>query len=79
MTLEWDEDGLEGLQRQLEMQFSDGLQVPLDGSEEDAIRSVTDQLRIMGVMSNDEEVVKIVRKPRDSEGGAGYHDQPREV
>ena len=36
--------GMERLQRELEEKFLGGLQVPKGGSEEDAVRSVRDQL-----------------------------------
>lgn len=66
MGLEWNEDGLSELQRQLEEQFSGGLDVPLGGSEEDAIRSVKEQLDAMGVTPNDAEIAKIVHDVRES-------------
>jgi len=41
--------GMERLQRELEEKFLGGLQVPKGGSEEDAVRSVRDQLEQLGV------------------------------
>jgi hypothetical protein len=64
--LEWNKDGLSELQRQLEEQFSGGVNVPLGGSEEDAIRSVKEQLHAMGVTPNDAEIARIVRGVRES-------------
>ncbi len=48
-----------------ESQFAD-LRVPLGGSEDEAIRSVTEQLTSMGVTPNEAPVQKIVRQARDS-------------
>lgn len=52
------------LEQDLQHQFSAGIQIPLGGSEEDAIRSVKDQLEGMGVKPNDSEVEKMVRDRR---------------
>jgi hypothetical protein len=57
--------GMEQLQRDLEEKFSGGVQVPLDGSEEDAVRSVIEQLQSMGVTPNDANVREIVRQARN--------------
>jgi hypothetical protein len=57
--------GMDKLQRDLEKQFSGGIEIPLDGSEEDAIRSVKDQLKEMGATPNDSEVEKLVRDARN--------------
>jgi hypothetical protein len=57
--------GMDKLQRDLEEQFSAGIQIPADGSEDDAIRSVKDQLEQMGVTPNDSEVRKMVRDVRN--------------
>jgi hypothetical protein len=48
-------------QRDLEEKFSAVIQIPLDGPEDDAVRSVKDQLKNMGVTPNDSEVEKMVR------------------
>jgi hypothetical protein len=63
---EINEAGMREFERQLEKQFSAGIQIPLGGSEDDAIRSVKDQLKKMGVTPNDAEVEKMVR---DARGG----------
>jgi hypothetical protein len=57
--------GMKKLERDLEKQFSGGIQIPLDGSEAEAIRSVKDQLNNMGVTPNDSEVQKMVRDARE--------------
>jgi hypothetical protein len=57
--------GMDKLQRDLEEQFSAGIQIPADGSEDDAIRSVNYQLEQRGVTPNDSEVRKIVRDVRN--------------
>ena len=57
--------GMDKLQRDLEKQFSGGIQIPLEGSEEDAVRSVKDQLKKMGATPNDSEVEKMVRDARN--------------
>jgi uncharacterized protein YpuA (DUF1002 family) len=56
--------GMDKLRQELEQQFSAGVQIPLEGTEEDAIRSVKDQLKNMGVTPNDAEVERIVRNAR---------------
>ena len=56
--------GMERLQRELEEKFLGGLQVPKGGSEEDAVRSVRDQLEQLGVQPNGAEVRKMVREVR---------------
>jgi hypothetical protein len=62
------QDRMETLQRELEKRFSEGIQIPLDGSEAEAIQSVKDQLRSMGVTPNDDsEIQKIVRDARGGE------------
>lgn len=66
MGLEWNDGGFEEFERQLNEQFSDGVKVPLDGSEVDAIRSVKEQLEAMGAEPNDLEVGKMVREVRES-------------
>ncbi|QEM47170.1 hypothetical protein [Mycolicibacterium grossiae] len=63
-------DGLKRLQENLEGQFSGGLQVPLGGSEEEAVASVRQQLVELGVTPNDEEVVRVVRDVRAQQGAA---------
>jgi hypothetical protein len=66
VDLEWNDDGLEKLQRQLEEQFSGGIEAPLGGSEEDAVRSVKEQLVAMGTAPNDAEIAKMVREVREA-------------
>jgi hypothetical protein len=61
---EINEEGMREFERQLEKQFSAGIQIPLDGSEDEAIRSVKDQLKKMGLTPNDAEVEKMVRGAR---------------
>ena len=56
---------MEKLERYLQEEFCAGVQIPLDGSESEAIRSVRDQLTTMGVTPNDSEVEKIVRNARN--------------
>jgi hypothetical protein len=58
--------GMQKLARDLEKKFSAGIRIPLDGSEADAIRSVKDQLKEMGLAPNDAEVEKYVRDARQS-------------
>lgn len=56
--------GMEKLQRDLDDTFSGGIQVPTGGAEADAIASVTDQLRQMGVTPDDAAVEQMVRDAR---------------
>jgi hypothetical protein len=65
MDFKVNKDGMNELQRQLEEQFSAGVQVPLGGSEEDAIQSVKDQIVGMGAAPNDAEVERLVRNARN--------------
>lgn len=54
------------IERQLEERFADGLRVPLDVSEAEAVQSVKDQLMRMGVTPNDDsEIQRIVRQARE--------------
>ena len=64
VRFEWNEDGLQKLERQLQEQFSGGINVPLEGSEDDAIRSVIDQLTAMGVTPNEAAIAEKVREVR---------------
>jgi hypothetical protein len=64
MGFEWNNDGLEKLQRQLQEQFSGGVDIPLDGSEDEAIWSVINQLQGKGLTTNDAEIAKWVRDHR---------------
>lgn len=57
-------EGMEKLQRDLEKQFSDGIHIPLEGSEEDAVQSVKDQLTKMGATPDDTNIRKVVRDAR---------------
>lgn len=63
---EINEEGMQQLERQLQERLSPGIQVPLAGSEADAIESVKEQLRGMGAEPNDAEVAKIVRNAREA-------------
>jgi hypothetical protein len=49
MEIEWNEDGLAEFERQVKDQLSGDVEVPLDGSEDDAIRSVIQQLQSKGL------------------------------
>jgi hypothetical protein len=61
------QDRMANLKRELEERFADGLQVPLNVSEAEAIQSVKDQLMSMGVTPNDDsEIQKIVRQAREA-------------
>lgn len=64
VRFEWNEDGLQKLERQLQEQFSGGLNIPLEGSEDDAIRSVIDQLTAMGATPNEAAIAQKVREVR---------------
>ncbi|WP_062894950.1 hypothetical protein [Mycobacterium avium] len=65
-NFELNKAGIEQFERDLQERFSAGIQIPLGGSEDDAIRSVKDQLEKMGVTPNDSEVQKLVREARES-------------
>ncbi len=58
--------GMKKLVRDVEKRVSKGIQIPLDGSEDEAIRSVKDQLKKMGLTPNDSEVRRLVRDRRNS-------------
>lgn len=58
--------GMAKLQRDLEKQFSAGIQIPLGGTESDAIDEVKKQMKDMGITPNDAEVRKLVQKHRGS-------------
>ncbi len=53
---EFNKAGMKKLEDDLIEQFPAGIRIPLDGSEDAAIRSVTDQLAQMGVMPNESEI-----------------------
>jgi hypothetical protein len=55
--------GMRKLERDLQKQVP-GVHVPLDGSEDAAVRSVKDQLKKMGTAPNDANVRKMVREAR---------------
>lgn len=63
---EINEAGIEKLTHDLEQRFSAGIQIPLEGSEADAIRSVKEQLEKMGLTPDDSAVEKLVREARES-------------
>jgi hypothetical protein len=52
---------MEQLQRDLEQRFPAGVQVPLDGTEEDAVASVRSQIIAMGAEPDDEAIAEIIR------------------
>lgn len=52
------------LQRDLAKQFSAGIQIPLDGTEAEAIDEVKKQMKAMGITPNDAEVRKLIQKHR---------------
>ena len=56
--------GMKKLEGDLEKKSSGGLQVLSRGAEEEAVRSLQDQLKKMGVTPNDSEVRKMVRDAR---------------
>ncbi|MGV0716190.1 hypothetical protein ABQE93_12370 [Mycolicibacterium sp. XJ662] len=56
--------GMAKLQRDLEKQFSAGIQIPLGGTESDAIDEVKKQMKGIGITPNDAEVRKLVQKHR---------------
>ncbi len=58
--------GMAKLQRDLQKQFSAGIQIPLGGTESDAIDEVKKQMKGMGITPNDAEVRKLVQKHRGS-------------
>lgn len=63
VEFEFNEEGMRQLEEQLREQLGQ-IQIPLGGSEEDAIRSVTQQLLDKGLEPNDEAVQQIVREAR---------------
>jgi hypothetical protein len=65
VEINFNKDGMDQLQRDLEEQFSAGVKIPLDGSEEDAIQSVKDQLTNMGTVPTDDAVEELVRNARN--------------
>lgn len=65
MEFEINPAGMEQLERQLQEQFSAGIQVPLGGSEEEAVQSVREQLISMGATPDDAAVRQIVRDKRN--------------
>ena len=64
MEIEWNQDGLAELERQVKDQLSGDIGVSLDGSEEDAIQSVIQQLQDKGLSTDDAEVARWVRDQR---------------
>jgi hypothetical protein len=65
MKFEIDTAGIKKLVRDLEERVSDGIEIPLGGSDAEAIRSVTDQLKNVGITPNDTEIAKMVRDARN--------------
>lgn len=56
--------GMAKLQHDLEKKFSGGINIPLGGTEADAIRDVKNQLINLGVQPNDAEVRRLVQEKR---------------
>jgi chromosomal replication initiation ATPase DnaA len=56
--------GMDKLEQDLKKRFAAGIEVALDGSEDEAILSVKEQLKDMGVTPNDTEVERLVREVR---------------
>ena len=56
--------GMKKLEQDLQKEVP-GVQVPLDGSEDDAIRSIKDQLKKICATPNDAEIEKMVRNARN--------------
>lgn len=57
-------DGMKKRLRDLDERASEGISVPLGGSDEDAIRSVNEQLRKIGLDPDESEVRRYVRDHR---------------
>jgi hypothetical protein len=65
MGFELNMDGMNEFVRNLEKQFSGKkIRVPLDGSDDEAMRSVKDQIKKLGLTPNDAEIEKYVRDAR---------------
>lgn len=72
MKFEWNQDGLAEFERELKDQLSGDVEVPLGGSEDDAVRSVIQQLQSKGLSTNDAEVARWVRDHRTAnQSGSG--------
>ncbi|ORV91183.1 hypothetical protein AWC11_11290 [Mycobacterium interjectum] len=65
MGFEFNFDGMKQAVRDLQNRAEAGVSVPLGGSEDDAIRSVQDQLVEMGLTPDDAEVERYVRDARN--------------
>jgi hypothetical protein len=63
VEIEWNEDGLREMTESIQRALDD-ITVPSEGSEEDAIRDVKQQLTRKGIEPNDEAVAEIVRQAR---------------
>jgi hypothetical protein len=61
---EFNEEGMEELRRELEQKLSLDVRIPLDGSEDEAIQSVKEQLRAKGATPDDSEIQQAVRNAR---------------
>lgn len=68
MGFKFNADDMKERLRNLQERAGEGIGVPLDGSEEDAIRSVNDQLKKMGIEPNESEVRRYVRDARNNAG-----------
>ncbi|BBY33354.1 hypothetical protein [Mycolicibacter minnesotensis] len=64
MEFKINEAGMRQLQRDLEKRVASGVEIPSGGSEADAIRSVKDQLKKMGLTPDDQGVRQMVRAAR---------------
>lgn len=63
MKIEWNEDGLREMKANIQ-KVLDEVTVPSEGSEEDAVADVKQQLKAKGIEPNDEGVAEYVRKAR---------------
>jgi hypothetical protein len=63
VEFKFNEAGMKNLVRELKDQLGD-IQIPLDGSEANAVRTVKDQLRARGVAADDQAVEQLVRNAR---------------
>lgn len=64
MKIKINKGALKQLEQAAAKHFSAGVKVPLDGTEADAIRSVSNQLRRKGTVPNAAAVRKLVRDTR---------------
>jgi hypothetical protein len=62
-SFKFNKAGMKKLEQDIQKKVA-GVHIPPDGSEDDAVRSVTDQLKKMGTTPNDANVRKMVREAR---------------